>query len=144
VRLNNVYWNLATEALYEVIVLRGEGRISQDGPIVLTSGKHTARSAQDKYIVREPSTEDQIWWGEYNRPIDPETFNELYNRIQGYLQDRDVFVQDCFVGADLDYRMPIRVISEYAWHSLFARNMFILPRNREEYRQHVPDFTVFA
>jgi phosphoenolpyruvate carboxykinase (ATP) len=142
--LHVAYWNLPAEALYEEIVFRREGRITHQGPVVVNSGKHTARAAQDKFIVREPSTEDHIWWGEYNRPISPEQFNELYNRLQGFLQGRDVFVQDCYVGADPEYRMPIRVITEYAWHSLFARNMFLLPQSSEEYREHVPDFTVIA
>ena len=142
--LNIVYWNLPAESLYEEIVFRREGRITHLGPVVVASGKHTARAAQDKYIVREPTTEEHIWWGEYNRPISPEKFNEMVSRLQGYLQGRDVFVQDCYAGADPDYRLPIRVITEYAWHSLFARNMFLLPENREEYRLHVPDFTVIA
>ncbi|NPV68563.1 MAG: phosphoenolpyruvate carboxykinase (ATP) [Anaerolineae bacterium] len=142
--LNTVYWNLPAEALYEEAIFRREARIARTGPLVVNSGKHTARAAQDKYIVREPSTEEHIWWGEYNRPMNPDKFNELFSRLQGYLQGRDVFVQDCYAGADPAHRLPIRVISELAWHSLFVRNMFILPRNREEYRQHIPEFTVIV
>jgi phosphoenolpyruvate carboxykinase (ATP) len=142
--LRKVYWNIPTEALYEEIVFRGEGKTTKLGPIVVNSGKHTARAAQDKFVVREPETEDNIWWGEYNRPIDPEQFNEVFNRLQGFLQGRDLFVQDAFAGADPEYRMPVRIITEFAWHSHFARNMFLLPKTREEYRQHVPDFTVIA
>jgi phosphoenolpyruvate carboxykinase (ATP) len=142
--LNTVYWNLPTEALYEEIVFRGEGHITRMGPVVVKSGKHTARAAQDKYIVREGTTEDHIWWGEYNRPMSRDKFNELFSRVQGYLQGRDIFVQDCYAGADPEYRLPIRVITELAWHSLFSRNMFILPENRDEYRNHIPDFTVIA
>jgi phosphoenolpyruvate carboxykinase (ATP) len=140
--LRKVYWNLPTESLYEEVIFRGEGHITKMGALVVDSGSHTARAAQDKFVVREPSTEDNIWWGEYNRPISPEKFEEIYNRMLGFLQGRDIFVQDCYAGADEDYRLPIRIIAEYAWHSHFARNMFILPKNREEYRQHVPDFTV--
>ena len=142
--MRQVYWNLPTEALYEEIIFRGEGQTAKMGPMVVNSGKHTARAAQDKFVVREPESEDHIWWGEYNRPMSPEQFNEVYNRLQGFLQGRDVFVQDCYAGADPEYRLPVRIISEYAWHSHFARNMFILPESREEYRQHVPDFTVVA
>ncbi len=142
--LRQVYWNLPTESLYEEIVFRGEGRTVKMGPVVVNSGKHTARAAQDKFVVREPESEDHIWWGEYNRPISPEQFNEIYHRLQGFLQGRDLFVQDCYAGADPEYRLSVRIITEYAWHSHFARNMFILPHNREEYRQHVPDFTVIA
>ncbi len=142
--LNTVYWNLTAEALYEEAIFRREGLVARQGPLVVNSGKHTARAAQDKFIVREPTTEGHIWWGEYNRPLDAAKFEDLFSRLQGFLQGRDVFVQDCYVGADPEYRLPIRVITEYAWHSLFARNMFILPENREEYRQHVPEFTVFC
>ena len=142
--LHLAYWNLPTEALYEEISFRREARITRMGPIVANTGKHTARSATDKFVVREASTEDHIWWGEYNRPFSTEKFNDLYNRLQGFLQGRDVFVQDCYAGADPAYRMPIRIITELAWHSHFARNMFILPETREEYRRHIPDFTILC
>jgi len=142
--LGGAYWNLPAEALYEEIVFRKEGTITRDGAIVMNTGKHTARSANDKFVVREPSTEEHIWWGQYNRPFAPDKFDELYARMQGFLQGRDVFVQDCYVGSDPDYRMPVRIITEYAWHSLFARNMFIPLKTNEECRRHVPDFTVIC
>ncbi|TET83463.1 MAG: phosphoenolpyruvate carboxykinase (ATP) [Anaerolineales bacterium] len=142
--LNIVYWNLPTEALYEEITFRGEGKITHLGPVVVTSGKHTARAPNDKFIVREATTENHIWWGEYNRPYASEKFDELYSRLQGFVQGRDLFVQDCYVGADPEFRMPVRVITEYAWHSLLSRNMFLLPKSTEEYRQHVPQFTVLC
>jgi phosphoenolpyruvate carboxykinase (ATP) len=142
--LRMAYWNLPTEALYEEISFRREARITLNGPIVANTGKHTARSANDKFVVKEPSTEKNIWWGQYNRPFSPDKFNDLYNRLQGFLQGRDVFVQDCYAGADPNYRMPIRVICEHAWHAMFARNMFVLPQTNEEYRRHIPDFTIVA
>jgi phosphoenolpyruvate carboxykinase (ATP) len=139
-----VYWNLPTESLYEEAVFRGEAHITKMGALVVKSGKHTARAAQDKFVVREPGSEENIWWGEYNRPISSENFDLIYSRLQGYLQGRDLFVQDCFAGADENYELPVRIITEWAWHSHFARNMFILPKTREDYRQHVPEFTVLA
>jgi phosphoenolpyruvate carboxykinase (ATP) len=142
--LRKVYWNLPTEALYEEILFRGEARISKMGPILVDTGEHTARAANDKFVVRENTTERNIWWGEYNRPYSPEKFDELFNRLQGFLQGRDVFVQDCFGGADADYRLPVRIVSEYAWHSLFARTMFIKPDTNEAYRRHIPEFTVIC
>ncbi len=142
--LRTVYWNLPSEALYEEIIFRSEARISHLGPVAVDTGKHTARAASDKFIVRETSTEDNVWWGQYNRPYPPEKFDELYNRLQGYLQGRDLFVQDCYGGADPEYRLPVRIITEYAWHSLFARNMFIKPETAEAYRRHVPEFTVLC
>lgn len=142
--LRLAYWNLPAEALYEEITFRKEARISSMGPIVANTGKHTARSASDKFIVKEPSTEEQIWWGQYNRPFNPDKFNDLFNRVQGFVQGRDLFVQDCYAGADPNYRIPIRIITEYAWHALFVRNMFVLPKTNEEYRRHIPEFTVIA
>jgi len=144
VHLDRVFWNLPVPALFEEATFRKEGFVAHGGPLVVNTGKWSARAAQDKYIVRESSTEDKIWWGEYNRPITPEKFSNLYSRVQAYLQDEELFVQDCFIGADPEYRMPIRVIAEDAWHSIFARNMFILPKTQEAYQDHVPDFTVIA
>ena len=142
--LHRVYWNLPTASLYEEAVFRGEARISHLGPIVVTTGKHTARAAADKFVVRERSTEDDVWWGEYNRPFSAEKFSALLTRIAGFLQGRDVFVQDCYAAADPDYRMPIRIVTEKAWHSLFARNMFMKIRSTEELKRHVPEFTVIC
>jgi phosphoenolpyruvate carboxykinase (ATP) len=142
--LHKTYWNLTTEALYEEIIFRGEAQISQLGPIIVNTGKHTARAANDKFIVHEATTEQNVWWGEYNRPYATPKFDELYSRLQGFLQGRDLFVQDCYGGADPNYRLPVRIITELAWHSLFARNMFIKPKTNEEYRRHVPEFTVLC
>lgn len=142
--LRKVYWNLPTEALYEEAIFRGEGNISHMGPFIVNTGKHTARAANDKFVVREATTEESVWWGQYNRPFAPEKFNELFARLQGYLQGRDVFVQDCYGGADPEYRLPVRVITELAWHSHFARNMFIKPQTADEYRRFVPEFTVIC
>lgn len=142
--LNKVYWNLPVEALFEEAIFRNEGKITLLGPLVVNTGRHTARAANDKFIVREPSTEDHIWWGQYNRPYSSQKFDELFSRVQGFLQGRDVFVQDCLVGADPEFQMPIRIITELAWHSIFARNMFIPLQTNEEYRRHVPEFTLIC
>jgi phosphoenolpyruvate carboxykinase (ATP) len=142
--LNKVYWNLPVEALYEESIFRGEGKITLQGPFVVNTGKHTARAANDKFVTYEPSTENNVWWGQYNRPYSAEKFDMLFERVQGYLQGRDLFIQDCYAGADPTYRLPVRIITELAWHSMFARNMFLpLPTN-DECRRHVPDFTVIA
>ncbi|HVN62401.1 MAG TPA: phosphoenolpyruvate carboxykinase (ATP) [Gaiellaceae bacterium] len=139
-----VYWNLPAEALYEEVVFRGEGRIVRGGAVAVDTGSHTSRAAQDKFIVREPSSEDRIWWGEYNRPIGSDTFELLLARMLGFLQERDLFVQDVHACAQPEYRLPLRVVSEYAWHSLFARNMFLKPESREAYRRHVPELTILC
>ncbi|MFZ1041792.1 MAG: phosphoenolpyruvate carboxykinase (ATP) [Anaerolineales bacterium] len=142
--LRLAYWNLPLEALYEEAVFRGEGVTSVGGPFVVNTGKHTARSATDKFVVREVSSEGHVWWGEYNRPFAPDKFEVLYDRMLGFLQGRDVFIQDLYAGADEKYRLPIRMVTELAWHSMFARNMFIAPQSLEEYKRFVPEFTIVA
>ncbi|HLP58548.1 MAG TPA: phosphoenolpyruvate carboxykinase (ATP), partial [Candidatus Deferrimicrobium sp.] len=140
----NVYWNLPTPALYEEAIFRGEGYMTNGGPLIVNTGKWTARAATDKYLVKEPENESKIWWGKANQPLPADKFDILFSRIQAYLQGRDIFVQDCYVGADPKYRMPIRVITQMAWQSLFARNMFIPLAENEEYKQHIPQFTLIA
>jgi phosphoenolpyruvate carboxykinase (ATP) len=142
--LHLAYWNLTTEALYEEAVFRGEGVTSIGGPFIAHTGKHTARSANDKFVVRHSDSENNIWWGVYNRPFEIEKFEGMYDRLLGYLQGRDVFVQDAYAGADEDYRLPVRFVTEHAWHSMFIRNMFILPQSLEEYKRFVPEFTIIA
>jgi phosphoenolpyruvate carboxykinase (ATP) len=142
--LKRIYWNLPPEALYEEFIFRGEGAIVNGGPMIVNTGKWSARAANDKFVVREPESEEEIWWGEYNRPITPDKFAGLVTRMQAYLQGEEVFVQDCYAGHDPEYQLAVRVITEYAWQSQFARNMFIPPRRRDRYKNFVPDFTVIA
>ena len=141
INLKTVYWTLPTPALYEEALKRNEAIMAHLGPLLVRTGQYTGRSPNDKFIVDEPSTRDKIWWGDENRPIDIDRFEELHRRMAAYLQGKDVFVQDCWCGADPDYRMPIRIITQYAWHSLFARNMF-RQANREELANHKPEFVV--
>ncbi|HNQ21602.1 MAG TPA: phosphoenolpyruvate carboxykinase (ATP) [Phycisphaerae bacterium] len=144
IHLDRVYWNLATPALVEEAVFRGEGSLVEGGPLLVRTGKHTARAAADKFTVREDSTADKIWWGQYNRPFSGQSFHGLFLRMQSYLQGRQVWVQDCYAGADPEYRLPIRVITDSAWQSLFARNMFITPTSADEYKKFVPEFTLIV
>jgi phosphoenolpyruvate carboxykinase (ATP) len=142
--LNNEYWNLHVPTLYEEVIFRREGSLSHQGPIVVNTGKHTARAANDKFVVKESSSEDKVWWGQYNRPFSVDKFNMVIYRLQGFLQGRDLFVQDCYGGADPNYRLPVRIITEYAWHSLFAKSMFLEVPNPDDLRKFVPEFTVIS
>lgn len=142
--LRLAYWNLPTEALVEEAVFRGEGAVVAGGPFVAHTGKHTARSANDKFVVRHVDSENNIWWGVYNRPFAADKFESLFTRMLGFMQGRDVFVQDVYAGADEAYRLPVRFVTEHAWHSHFIRNMFILPQSLEEYKRFTPEFTIFA
>ena len=122
--VGTIYWNPPTPVLYEEIVRRREGVMAHLGPIVVRTGHHTGRSPNDKRIVREKTSEKKIWWSPVNVPMEPEKFEVLYFRMLAYLQGKDVFVQDCYAGADLKYQVPIRIITETAWHNLFSRNLW--------------------
>ena len=139
--VKTAYWNLATPALYEEAIKRNEGIMSHLGPLVVRTGQFTGRSPNDKFVVKEPTSDDFIWWGKVNRPFKPERFDELHRRMTSYLQGKDVFIQDCWAGADPQYRMPVRIVTQYAWHSLFVRNMFI-QATPEELAEHKPEFVV--
>src|SRR5688572_13413497 len=137
-----VYWNLSVPALYEEAVRRREALISTGGPLVCRTGQHTGRSPNDKFIVREPSSEDKVWWSKVNRPIESPSFDLLHQRLLNYVEGKELFVQDCYAGADPRYRLPVRVITEQAWHSLFARHMFIDVPETGGGPAHEPEFTV--
>ncbi len=137
-----VYWNPTTSHLYEEVIKRREGWISHLGPIVVRTGSHTGRSPEDKFIVKDGVSADHVWWGPENRPFDPALFESIHRKMSAYLQNKDIFVQDCHVGANPAYRVPVRVITESAWHSLFARNLFRQIHDPGERVEHVPEFTV--
>jgi len=139
--LGTVHWNLTAPYLYEHAVRRQEGELGFGGSFVANTGKHTGRSPRDKYIVNEPGTKDTVWWGDINQAIDPERFDGLHQRMLAYLQGRELFVQDLYAGADPEYRLPVRVVSDHAWHSLFSRNMFIRPPE-SELEDFEPAFTI--
>ena len=139
--LQAVHWTLPTSTLVEHIVQRREGVMAHMGSVVVRTGNHTGRSPNDKFIIMDPETKDEIWWGEVNRPFPLDDFERLHQRLAAYLQSKEVFVQDAAAGAHPSYRMPIRVVSESAWHSLFARNLFLrLPRTALQ--KHIPEFTI--
>ncbi len=134
------YWNLPTPALYDESVGRREGTIAHLGPLCVRTGEHTGRAAKDKYIVRDAETEELVWWEE-NQSCTPEQFHALYDRLTTYMRKREVYIQDLYAGASPEHRLNVRVITEEAWHSLFARNLFIIP-DRAEYPEFEPGFTV--
>jgi phosphoenolpyruvate carboxykinase (ATP) len=138
----HVYWNLPAPALYEACVERHDGLIAQAGPLVFRTAPYTGRSPKDKFVVREPASEEHVWWGSVNQPLSETHFAGLRREVLRYLEGTDIFVQDLYTGADPAYRMSVRVISELPYHSLFARNMFIRPPLGSPTQS--PDFTVIA
>lgn len=142
VRTGRVHWNLSPAVLYEEAIRRGEASLAAEGPLVAITGQHTGRAPNDKFVVREPSSEHQVHWGAVNRPIDEAQFETIHREMLAYLEGRDLFVLDAWAGADPAYRMPIRAVTEFAWHNLFARNMFIPETDPSAQATHEPVFTV--
>jgi phosphoenolpyruvate carboxykinase (ATP) len=140
--LGNIHWDLPAPALYEEAIRRYEGTLSHLGPLVVRTGQFTGRLPKDKFFVREPGSEALIHWGKVNRPIEPSNFEGIKHRLCAYLQGKDIFIQNCYAGADERYRVPIRIISEHAWPALFARNMFIRELDPAKLASHKPEFTV--
>ncbi|MFN0197168.1 MAG: phosphoenolpyruvate carboxykinase (ATP) [Planctomycetaceae bacterium] len=137
-----IHRNLPTPMVIEQIVQRQEGLLAHLGAVVVQTGKFTGRAADDKFIVSEAATQQEIWWGEINRPVDPETFNRLFTRQLAYLQNKDLFIEDCYAGADPQYQLPVRVITETAWHNLFSRNMLIREVDSQKLADFSPQFTI--
>ena len=125
------HWNPTTAQLYEHALARGEGRIAEGGPLAVDTGKHTGRSPKDKFVVREPSSEDRVWWGDVNKPVEEPIFERLRERVTAHLGEADVYVIDAYAGADPAHRIAVRVITTHPYHALFARTMFIDPSEEE-------------
>jgi phosphoenolpyruvate carboxykinase (ATP) len=138
-----VYYNTPVSALYEEAVKRGEGEIAEGGTLVAYTAPHTGRSPQDRFIVMEPSSEEEILWGPVNKSISPANFDSLYKKVAEYLQGKDLFVRDLYICAHPEYRMRVRVINEFAWHNVFVNNLFIRPEPEELPHKSV-EFTVIA
>jgi phosphoenolpyruvate carboxykinase (ATP) len=136
-----VYWNLATAEIIERALQRQEGQLSSTGALVVRTGEYTGRSPNDKFVVETPDVQDKVWWGKVNQPISSEAFDKLYNRVLEHLQDRELFVVDGYACADPRQKLPIRVVTEMAWHSVFARQLFLRP-TAEELATHKPEFTI--
>jgi phosphoenolpyruvate carboxykinase (ATP) len=137
-----VYWNLSPARLVEQAVRRGEAKLAAEGPLVCLTGSQTGRSPQDKFMVGDPSVDTDIWWGDSNRRFERDRFAALHQRVLEYLAARDLFVFDGYAGADPRYRLPVRVITEFAWHSLFASNMFLRESDGARLAAFTPGMTV--
>jgi len=136
-----VHRNLSAAVLLEEAVKRGEGRLTQEGAFVGMTSPHTGRSPDDKFVVREPSSEAQVWWGNVNRPLEQDRFEALLADVKAHLSEQELFVSDLWAGADEQHRLNVRFVSPNAWHSVFVNNMFIVPP-AEARASFEPGFTV--
>jgi len=133
--------NLSSAELYELALREGEGLLAAGGPLVVRTGQHTGRSPKDKFIVVEPSSEANVWWGDVNHPISEEHYDRLRARLMTYILERDLYSQDLFIGAHPTHRRSLRVYTETAWASIFARNLFRRP-TQDQLGSFVPNFTI--
>ena len=138
-----VHWNLTTPLLFEHALRRNEGMVAADGPLVCRTGQHTGRSPNDKFVVKDASSDPHVHWGKVNRPMSPAQYAALRADVVAHIGSKDLYVQNLHAGADPEYRLPVRVVSELAWHSLFVRNLFIVP-TQGELATHEPEFTVIC
>lgn len=138
-----LYRNLSPSQLVEHALLKEEGTLVESGALRVTTGNRTGRSPNDKFVAKDPAISEEIWWGEANCPFNPDAFEQLRRKITAYLQSRPLYVFDGFAGADPNYRLPIRVINEFAWHNLFAHQLFVRP-SEKELKEHSPEFTVIS
>ena len=137
-----LHWNLQPAPLVELAVARGEGLLAKDGPLVVETGKHTGRSAQDKFIVRDAETENTVWWGKTNKGMTPEHFAALKADFLAHLGAKDdLFVQDLYGGSQPAHRVQVRVITEFAWHSMFIRTLLVRPE-ASVLANFMPEFTI--
>jgi phosphoenolpyruvate carboxykinase (ATP) len=141
IRVKKANWNLPSPTLFEEAVRRGEGKIAAGGSLVVATGKHTGRAANDKFIVRNAATDKSVWWGKVNKPFPQEKFDAVFEKMKKFLADKEVFVLDAFVGTHPEHRIPVRVITQYAWHNLFIRTM-LLPAKPGEYDGITDPFTI--
>ena len=139
--LGSVHWNTSVPILYEHAIRRNEGLIGAGGAFVARTGAHTGRTPKDKYIAKEAASEGDINWGTVNQPISEATFDSLHQRVLSHMQQKELFVQDVYAGADPAFRLPVRLVTTHAWYSMFVQNMFIPPK-REEYANFEPQFTI--
>ncbi|HEX4603539.1 MAG TPA: phosphoenolpyruvate carboxykinase (ATP), partial [Candidatus Angelobacter sp.] len=140
---NKVHRNLHSGVLVEHAVRRSEGLLADNGALAAYTGKYTGRSPKDKFTVKDAATAELVNWGDVNLAFDPEKFDALFERVLASLAGKELFVQDLFAGADSKYRLPIRVINEYAWHNLFVRALFVRPTD-EELKTHRAEFTIVS
>ncbi len=142
INIKHIYHNLASPVLVEMAIQRGEGVLSHKGSLVVHTGDISSHLLKGRYIVKEPSTEHRVTWDTSDfHPLDPDNFNILFLRLKAFLQDREIFIQDCYVGSDPDHCMPLRIITQTAWHGLFARNMFI-QASKEQMEDYFPEYTI--
>ncbi|HEV3037809.1 MAG TPA: phosphoenolpyruvate carboxykinase (ATP) [Candidatus Angelobacter sp.] len=143
IQSGKIYGNLRSGPLVEHAIRRDEGQLADNGALVAYTGKYTGRSPKDKFTLKDSITAEKVNWGDSNFAFDPDKFDRLFDQVVKFLRGRDLFIQDLYAGADPRFRLPVRVINQYAWHNLFVRALFVRP-NAEEMKSYIPEFTILS
>ena len=138
---NNIHYQLTPEQLHHITLEKKMGKEHNSGALVINTGQFTGRSPKDRFIVKDDITKNSVWWGDINIPFKPKQFDKLYNKVMSYLNEKELFIRDCYACADVNYKTNIRVINEYPWSNMFAYNMFLRP-TEEELDNYEPEWTV--
>ena len=137
----NVHYQLSPKELHDLTIEKDMGKEASSGALAVNTGEFTGRSPMDRFIVKDDITADKIWWGDINIPFESEQFDKLYDKVIAYVNEKELFVRDCYACADDAYKLNIRVINEYPWSNMFAYNMFLRPTD-EELKEFEPEWTV--
>jgi len=140
-QVESAYWNLSPAELVEETIIKGQGILTSTGALAIDTGEFTGRSPQDRFIVKDEITSEQVWWGDINKPFSSKSFDKLYNRIQAYLAGKEVYVRDASACADNSYKLDLRVVTEFPWSNMFASNMFLRP-TKDEILDFNPEWNV--
>ncbi|WP_190810019.1 phosphoenolpyruvate carboxykinase (ATP) [Flagellimonas sp. S3867] len=138
---NRIHYQLSSDNLHRVTIEKDMGKEASSGALAVNTGEFTGRSPMDRFIVEDEITKDKVWWGNINIPFESQKFDKLYDKVIAYLNEKELFVRDCYACADADYKLSIRVVNEYPWSNMFAQNMFIRP-TEEELTGFEPEWTV--
>ena len=137
-----IFWNTGWKDLHKISVEKDESKLTSEGVLLATTGERTGRSPNDRFILDEPGLAQEVWWGDVNKSTDQKTFDHLLILVKNHLENSEsIFVKDAYCGADPNHRMPVRLVSEKAWHAAFMHNMFIRA-SKDELDTHVPEFTI--
>lgn len=136
-----VHYQLPPEELHDITIAKGQGKEASSGALAVNTGEFTGRSPKDRFIVKDDTTKDRVWWGDINIPFDPTDFQKLYDKVTDYLSEKEVYVRDSYACADKNYQLNIRVITEYPWSNQFANNMFLRPTEKE-LENFSPEWTI--
>ncbi|MBU2995555.1 phosphoenolpyruvate carboxykinase (ATP) [Cellulophaga baltica] len=136
-----INYQLSSDELHAITLAKGMGKEASSGALAVNTGEFTGRSPKDRFIVKDDITKDKIWWGDVNIPFDSDAFDELYNKVTLYLNDKELYVRDSYACADDDYKLNIRVINEFPWSNMFAYNMFLRP-TEQELEDFIPEWTI--